>query len=79
MKNKLSRTKGSERMFLGVCGGIAKFFGIDPTLVRLAFAIFSFFAFSGVVVYIICAFIVPEESDCINGEYEVKNDNQHWN
>lgn len=49
------------RMLDGVCGGIAKYFGLDPTLVRLAWAIFTALGGSGIVAYIICAFIIPRE------------------
>ncbi len=49
------------KMVDGVCGGIAQYFGIDPTLVRLAWVVFSAMGFSGVVAYIICAIIIPRE------------------
>lgn len=49
------------RMLDGVCGGIAKYFGLDPTLVRLAWAIFTALGGSGIVAYIICAFVIPRE------------------
>jgi len=49
------------KMVDGVCGGIAQYFGIDPTLVRLAWVVFSAMGFSGVVAYIICAVIIPRE------------------
>ena len=46
----------------GVCGGIAEFFGIDPTLVRLAWAVMIFFGGSGLLLYIICALIIPNDT-----------------
>lgn len=49
------------RMLDGVCGGIAKYFGLDPTLVRLAWAIFTALGGSGIIAYIICAFVIPRE------------------
>lgn len=49
------------RMLDGVCGGIAKYFGLDPTLVRLAWAIFTAMGGSGIVAYIICAIVIPRE------------------
>ncbi len=46
----------------GVCGGIAQYFGLDPTLVRLAWVLFSIFGSgSGIVAYIICALVIPRE------------------
>ena len=49
-------------MICGVCGGIAEYFDIDPTLVRLGFILFLFGAGSGLLAYIIAAVIIPNES-----------------
>lgn len=54
-------TKGSNKMVEGVCGGIAEYFGWDPTLVRLAWVVVSCFAGAGIVAYIIAAIIMPEK------------------
>lgn len=43
----------------GVCGGIGEYFGIDSTLVRIAWIIFSFAGGSGIFAYIIAACIIP--------------------
>ncbi|MBP8855996.1 MAG: PspC domain-containing protein [Oscillospiraceae bacterium] len=48
------------RMLCGVCGGIAEYFGIDPTLVRLAFIVLCFGWGSGILAYIVAAIIIPE-------------------
>jgi phage shock protein C len=62
MNKILKRTQGSEAMFLGVCGGLGKYFEFDPTIVRMAFALITLFSFGALVfVYIIMAFIVPKE------------------
>lgn len=52
-----------DRMLAGVCGGIANYLGIDSTLVRVLFALGSFFLaiFGGIVVYIILAFVIPSD------------------
>ena len=50
-----------HRIIAGVCGGIAEYFMIDPTLVRLLFIIFSFGMGSGILAYIIMTLIVPLE------------------
>ena len=55
----LTKSK-SKRMVAGVCGGIAEYFEIDPTLVRLGFVALSFLFGGGVMVYIIAAIIMPE-------------------
>ena len=51
----------NKRMVAGVCGGIAEYFGIDPTLVRLGFVALSCLFGGGLMVYIIAAIIMPEE------------------
>ena len=50
-----------DRMVCGVCGGIAEYFDIDPTLVRLAWVILSCIgAGTGIVAYIIASIIIPK-------------------
>ncbi|MEY8386079.1 PspC domain-containing protein [Oscillospiraceae bacterium 38-13] len=44
----------------GVCGGIAQFFGLDPTLIRLAWILFSATG-GGIFAYIVCAIVIPRE------------------
>lgn len=51
------------KMVDGVCGGIAEYFGLDPTLVRLAWIIFSAMGASGIIAYILCAVIIPREPE----------------
>ena len=46
-------------MICGVCGGIGEYFNIDPTLVRLAWVLFSFLGGAGIPAYIIAAIIIP--------------------
>jgi phage shock protein PspC (stress-responsive transcriptional regulator) len=60
-QKKLTRSK-KERIFFGVCGGIAHFFGIDPTFVRLAFLLLAFMNGLGFWLYVILLIIVPEEA-----------------
>ena len=47
----------------GVCGGIAEYFGIDPTLVRLAWVISCAMGCSGFLAYIIAAVIIPRDPE----------------
>ena len=49
------------RVVAGVCTGIAAYFGIDPTLVRLAFAVFTIFGGAGILIYLIAWIVIPEE------------------
>lgn len=56
-------TKSSDRMVAGVCGGIAEFFDVDPTLVRAGYALLTCFSagFPGVLLYIILCVIMPQK------------------
>jgi phage shock protein C len=62
-KKRLYRSR-SQTMLFGVCGGIAEYFQLDPTLVRLGWVVLSIFSagFPGLLAYIICALIIPLES-----------------
>lgn len=51
----------TDKKIAGVCGGIAEFLGVDPTIVRLAWALLAFGWGAGVLAYIICALVMPEE------------------
>ncbi len=57
---KLYRSK-NQRMICGVCGGIAEYFNIDPTIIRLAWVLFCVAGGSGLLVYFIAAIIIPDE------------------
>ena len=62
-EKKLYRTEGSYKMLCGVCGGIAEYFDIDPTIVRVLWAIAFFCGSFGLWAYIACAIIMPKKSD----------------
>ena len=62
MQKKLYRS-ATDKKLAGVCAGVAEYFNIDPTVVRVAWAIASIFAFAGVIAYIVCAFVIPEKPD----------------
>ncbi len=57
---KLYRSQTDRRLF-GVCGGIAEYFGVDSTLIRLAWVILAFCFGSGILAYLIAALIIPSE------------------
>jgi phage shock protein PspC (stress-responsive transcriptional regulator) len=59
---RLYRTR-EGRIIAGVCTGIAAYFGIDPTLVRLAFAVLTIFGGAGILIYLIAWIVIPEEGD----------------
>ncbi len=50
------------RKLCGVCGGIAEYLNIDVTIIRLLWVLFFCLGGSGILAYIICAFIMPNES-----------------
>lgn len=59
MEKKLYRSK--DKKIAGVCSGIAEYFDIDPTIVRILWVLFVLAGGSGILIYIIMAFIVPEK------------------
>jgi phage shock protein C len=62
MARSLTRSK-TDRMLAGVCGGIARTYGWDPTIVRIFYVLISLFsaAFPGILFYIILWVLIPEE------------------
>ena len=60
---KLKRDTQNQ-MFAGVCAGIGKYFDIDPTLVRLVFALLTLITgiIPGILLYVIAMFIIPNEN-----------------
>jgi len=60
MEKRLTKSK-SDRMLFGVCSGLGKYFGIDPTFVRLLFVLLALVNGIGIVIYIILAIIMPSE------------------
>lgn len=61
MKKRLHRSN-ENKVIVGVCGGIAEYFDMDPTLIRLAWILFCALGGSGVLAYIIAAIIIPEKT-----------------
>lgn len=57
---KLYRSR-NERMFAGVCGGLAEYFNIDPSIVRLLFVVFFFLGGCALLAYFIMWLIIPLE------------------
>ncbi len=58
MEKKLYKSE-TNKMLAGVCGGIAEYFNIDPTLVRLGWVVFCALGGSGLLAYSIMAIIMP--------------------
>ena len=62
MEKKLYRSN-DNKIIAGVCGGIAEFFSLVPTLVRLGLVVFCALGGSGILAYIIAAIIMPKAPD----------------
>ena len=60
MKKRLYKDH-SDKKICGVCSGIAKYFNIDPTIVRLALVLFCVLGGAGIMAYIICAIVMHDE------------------
>lgn len=56
---KLTKTK--NKMLCGVCGGIAEYFNIDPTIVRIITLILGISVGTGILIYILAALIMPDK------------------
>ena len=60
MSTKLYKST-TDRKLCGVCAGIANYLNIDPTVVRLLWALITFVGGAGVVAYVVCALVIPDE------------------
>jgi phage shock protein C len=61
---RLTRSS-QDKMIFGVCGGLARYTGVDPTLVRIAVVLATFFGVivPGTLLYIILGFLIPSDDD----------------
>ena len=66
MEKKLYRSKTDQKI-AGVCAGLAKYLNVDVTIIRLIWALICLCAGTGVLAYIVCALIIPEEPAQIEG------------
>lgn len=64
MQKRLYRIEDGKKL-AGVCGGLAEYFEIDPTLVRLGWALVSLFAGTGIVAYVVAAIVMPTKSEVV--------------
>ncbi len=56
---KLFRSR-KNRVIAGVCGGVGEYFGVDPTIIRLLWVVFTLMGGAGILAYIIAWIIIPE-------------------
>ena len=52
--------KGEDKIFFGVCSGLAEYCNMDPTIMRIIWILVSFCYGIGIIPYIICALIMPK-------------------
>lgn len=64
---RLYRTEHGAAMLCGVCGGIAEYFSIDPSIVRLLWSALVILGGTGILLYIIAAIILPRKSQIYPG------------
>ncbi len=62
MKKKLYKSS-EDRKLCGVCAGIAEYFELDSTLIRLAWVVFTLLGGSGIIAYIIAAIVMPKKPE----------------
>lgn len=62
MEKKLYRSR-DKKLICGVCAGIGEYFNIDPTVIRLAFALFVCMGGSGILAYLIASVIMPPKPE----------------
>ena len=60
MQQKKLYRSTKDRQIMGVCGGIAEYFGVDSTVIRVGAIVLMLAAGSGLLAYILCALIMPE-------------------
>lgn len=70
MANQKKLTRSADKKLAGVCGGLAEYFDVDATLVRVIYAALTFFsaAFPGILLYFILLLIMPEAPKANNVE-----------
>lgn len=60
MEEKKRLTRSNDKMIAGVCGGLANYLGIDPTIVRIAYVLMVLFAGFGILLYVILWIVMPK-------------------
>lgn len=73
MMKKLYRSKTDVKIS-GICGGIAEYLGIDSTIVRVLWVLGSFLTalMFGLLLYVVCVFIIPEDPGYIDADFQEK-------
>lgn len=84
MAKKSTNTKkvfrsSSDRVVLGICGGLGEYFEIDAVILRILFVMLTFAGGSGIFIYIILAFIIPENQhgSKLNASTKAREEKMH--
>ena len=67
MIKKLYRTEGPDAKLFGVCGGLAEYFNIDPTILRVALVLLVWLGGLSLWIYLLAALIIPPKSEVYPG------------
>lgn len=79
-KNKrLTRESTEDVKIGGVCAGIANYFDVDPTWIRVAYVVFSVITciFTGIIIYFALCLIIPKDTSIKQKENATKNDDKN--
>ena len=63
-KKRIYKIEEGKKIF-GVCGGLAEYFNIDPVIVRVIWGVLALAYGTGIVLYLVCAFVFPNKSDVL--------------
>ena len=74
MNKKLYKSRRDVKID-GVCGGVAEYFGLDSTVVRLVWALLIVFGGGGILLYIICMILIPREPEYTVEDYRDMREN----
>lgn len=69
----------TDKQIAGVCGGLAKYFDLDATIVRLIFIAISLAGGPGLILYIVLAIVIPEEDLAYNSSEKPKREDDSGN
>ena len=61
---RIYKIEEGKKIF-GVCGGLAEYLNIDPTIIRVLWAVLALAYGTGLLLYLVCAFVFPNKSDVV--------------
>ena len=79
MEQKKLYKSRTDKKFDGVCGGLAEYFGVDSTWIRLAWMFAVLFIGTGIVAYIVCMIVIPNEVVEYNNYNNMNNISNNFN